>query len=186
MRRAFGAPAPRPGKGLRPLTRYAMIRSKVSRLFLRDAPCEHTKSVAFNRFSHTESPNMRKIFCTCRITLRTSNSPCAVRKRKKAQRKASFPLRLFWRLARIFIENPVGGVRRPAHGLVYIISRIQAVNPIHSGIRGYCGTLFAISHHFVRYWVQGDGAEAPPVADKARRRNHPKRSFANGREQGDY
>ena len=158
MRRACGAPAPRPGKGLRPLTlfrndaeqgmsiasarcaalaglpprapargvcpltRYAMIRNKVSRSFLRDAPCEHTKPVAFNQFSHAESPNMRKIFCTCRITLRTSNSPCAVRKRKKAQRKTCFPLRLFWRLARIFIENPVGGVRRPAHGLEYIIS----------------------------------------------------------------
>ena len=62
----------------------------------------------------------------------------------------------FWRFARIFIENPVGGVRRPAHGLVYTISRIQAAaNPIHSGIRGYSGTLFAILHYFVRYWVQG-------------------------------
>ena len=104
---------------------------------------------------------------------------------KAAEGKCFFPSVSLFRFARIFIENPVGGVRRPAHGLVYIISRIQAVNPIRSGIWSYCGTLFAISHHFVRYWVQGDGAEAPPVADKARRRNHPKRSFANGREQAD-
>ena len=53
---------------------------------------------------------------------------------KAAEGKCFFPSVSLFRFARIFIENPVGGVRRPAHGLVYIISRIQAVNPIHSGM----------------------------------------------------
>jgi len=34
--------------------------------------------------------------------------------------------------------------------------------------------------------VEGDGAEAPPVADEARRRNRPKRRIAPGKGQGDY
>ena len=156
MRRACGAPAPRPGKGLRPLTLFRNDTEQGKPIVSARCAMRTHKVCSFQSiFAYRIAQHTQNILYTQDNLTHVRFPVCGMQTQKSAEENL-LSSASFWRFARIFIENPVGGVRRPAHGLVYIISRIQAAaNSIHSGIRSYCGTLFAILHHFVRYWVQG-------------------------------
>ena len=190
MRRAFGAPAPRPGKGLRPLTLFRNDTEQGKPIVSARCAMRTHKVCSF------QSIFAYRIAQHSQIILYAQDNPTHVKfpvrgmqTPKKAQRKASFPLRLFGVLPGFSLKIRLAAFAAPHTGLCILFHEFRLLQIQFTAVYGV-----RLLRHIVCYTtlfcpLLGAGMKSLPAGGLRvffrRQRSYPQRSIANGRKLAD-